>query len=33
MEILHVNREINKTSLFQPLNDKTVAHKQDRAKY
>ena len=33
MEILHVNREIDKAYLFQPLNDKTAAHEQDRAKY
>ncbi|EER36956.1 glutathione-dependent formaldehyde-activating protein [Histoplasma capsulatum var. duboisii H88] len=33
MQILHVNRRIEKAMLFQPLNDKTMAHEQDRAGY
>lgn len=33
MEILHVNRKIENAWLFQPLNDKTMAHEQDQAKY
>ncbi|KAF7128790.1 hypothetical protein CNMCM5793_003699 [Aspergillus hiratsukae] len=33
MEILHVNRKIERAWLFQPLKDKTMAHEQDQAKY
>lgn len=33
MEILHVNRKIEKAWLFEPINDKTMAHEQDQAKY
>ncbi|KAJ5117624.1 hypothetical protein N7448_011256 [Penicillium atrosanguineum] len=33
MEIVHVNRRIEKAWLLQPLKDKTKAHEQDQAKY
>lgn len=33
MEIVHVNRKIDNSWLFQPLQDKTAAHEQDKANY
>lgn len=33
MEILHVNRKIENAWVFAPINDKTMAHEQDQAKY
>ncbi|KAJ5525145.1 hypothetical protein N7494_011795 [Penicillium frequentans] len=33
MEILHVNRKVENAWVFAPINDKTMAHKQDQAKY
>lgn len=33
MDILHVNRKIDKAWLFKPLSDKATAHEQDQAKY
>jgi hypothetical protein len=33
MEILHVNRRIENSYLFRPLNNKSMAHEQDQAKY
>ncbi|KAL9078858.1 MAG: hypothetical protein Q9157_002228 [Trypethelium eluteriae] len=33
MELLYVNRKIDKAWLFQPIKDKTTAHEQDQAKY
>ncbi|KAJ6028381.1 glutathione-dependent formaldehyde-activating GFA [Penicillium herquei] len=33
MEIFHVNRKIDNSYLFRPLNDKTKSHEQDKANY
>ena len=33
MEILHVNRRIDKAWAFEPINNPSKAHGQDQAKY
>lgn len=33
MELLFVTRRIDKSWLLKPINDKTMAHEQDQAKY
>jgi hypothetical protein len=33
MEILHVDRKIERSWVFAPINNKSQAHAQDMAKY